>query len=113
MTLAKAMISEDRLTKALTYLAETDVPAAEAKARMKAIEQRRKTIKGIEFLASSGTMAEKEAKAYKSEAYQSIVDEYESAVADAEIYANKRKTEELIIEVWRSVNSSRRKGNIV
>jgi len=40
------------------------------------------------------------------------VNEYENAVADAELYANKRKTEELIIEVWRSINAGRRKGNI-
>jgi len=57
------MISEDRLQKALTYLAETDQPSAEARARVKALEQRRKTVKGLVFLGSSGTMAEKEAKA--------------------------------------------------
>lgn len=106
------MISEDRLQKALTYLAETDQPSAESKARVKALEQRRKTVKGLAFLGSSGTMAEKEAKAYASQEYQDIVNEYENAVADAELYANKRKTEELIIEVWRSINAGRRKGNI-
>lgn len=105
-------ISEDRLQKALTYLAETDQPSAEARARVKALEQRRKTVKGLAFLGSSGTMAEKEAKAYASQEYQDIVNEYENAVADAELYANKRKTEELIIEVWRSINAGRRKGNI-
>lgn len=106
------MISEDRLQKALTYLAETDQPSAESKARVKALEQRRKTVKGLAFLSSSGTMAEKEAKAYASQEYQDIVNDYENAVADAELYANKRKTEELIIEVWRSINAGRRKGNI-
>lgn len=106
------MISEDRLQKALTYLAETDQPSAEARAMVKALEQRRKTVKGLAFLGASGTMAEKEAKAYASQEYQDIVNDYENAVADAELYANKRKTEELIIEVWRSINAGRRKGNI-
>lgn len=105
-------ISDDRLQKALTYLAQTDEEAANAKASMKALEQKRKTIKGLAFIEASGTVGEREAKAYASQEYQDIVEQYENAVADAELYANKRKTEELIIEVWRSSNANRRRGNI-
>lgn len=106
------MISEDRLQKALIYLAETDEPSATARARVKALEQRRKTVKAIQYLSSTGTQGDKEQKAYASQEYQDIVNEYENAVADAELYANKRSTKELIIEVWRSINAGRRKGNI-
>jgi hypothetical protein len=105
-------ISDDRLQKALVYLAETDMPAAQAKAKVKALEQRRKTVKAVVFLESDGTMAEKEAKAYASREYQDIVNDYENAVADSELYANKRRTEELIVEIWRSLGANRRSGNV-
>jgi len=106
------MTSEDRLQKALTYLAETDEPAAKAKAYVKGLEQRRKTVKAFAFLSAAGTMAEKEAKAYASPEYEEVTQAIENAVADAELYFNKRSTEMLIVEVWRSVNAGRRKGNM-
>lgn len=106
------MISEDRLQKALTYLAETDEPSAKARAYVKGLEQQRKTVKAFAFLSASGTMAEKEAKAYASPEYEEVTQAIENAVADAELYFNKRSTEMLIVEVWRSVNAGRRKGNI-
>lgn len=108
------MISQDRLQKALTYIAETDEQHAAAKASMKGLEKQEKTIKGQAFLdtAGQGTVAEREAKAYTSESYKQWSISYEDAVCDYEILNNKRNREFMIIEVWRSLNSSRNKGNI-
>ena len=105
-------ISDDRLQKSLTYLSETDEPAAKARALVKALEQRRKTVKAFVFLSSSGTMAEKEAKAYASPEYEEVTEAIENAVADSELYFNKRSTESLIVEVWRTTQANRRSGNI-
>lgn len=108
------MISQDRLQKSLTYLAETDESHATAKALMKGLEKQEKTIKGQAFLATAGqgTIAEREAKAYTSQEYIKWRQSYEDAVCDFEILNNKRSREILVIEVWRSLNASRRQGNV-
>lgn len=106
------MISNDKLTRALTYLAETDEPAAKARGLLAGLEAQEKTILAVETLKHEGTIQHKEAKARTSEAYAVWRDKYESAVVDNELYRNKRKTAELIIEVWRSFNANQRRGNI-
>jgi len=108
------IISEDRLQKALTYLAETDESHATFKAHMKGLEKQEKTVKGQAYLdtAGKGTVAEREAIAYTSKEYKEWTGKYEDAVIEYEILNNKRLREQLVIEVWRSLNSSRNKGNI-
>lgn len=107
------MISETRLNKALKYLAETDEDAARAKALMISLEDQRKTVKALAFLKAQGTVAEREANAYNSQEYRDHAEKLENAVADYEALRNKRATETIIIEVWRSLNAARRSGQIV
>ncbi len=109
------LINEDRLQRALVYIAETDKPHAIAKAHMKGWEKQEKTIKGQAYLdipKKDMTDKEREAKSYVSDEYKGWISKYEDAVCDYEILNNKRLREMLIIEVWRSLNSSRNKGNI-
>ena len=106
-------ITEDRMTRALRYLAETDEKVSRAKAYMLGIDKQEKTILAINFLKTEGTVAEREANSRVSPEYKTWKEEYENAVVDYEILKNKRSTEVLIIEVWRSLNSQRRRGNIV
>lgn len=108
------MISEDRLSKALTYLSETDEKSARAKAYSLGLEEQIKSIKGMLFVQLPGnmTVAEKESRVYASQDYKEHIEKYQNSVADYEILKNKRDTECLIVEVWRSLNASRRKGNI-
>ena len=106
------MISDERVQKAMTYLAETDEPAAKAKAYLTGIEDQEKTILAIEFLKTQGTVAEREALSRSSLGRQEWQDRHKEAVYDYEILRNKRKTEELIVEVWRSIQANRRAGNI-
>ena len=106
------MIKEDRLQKALTYLAETDEPAARAKAYMVGLDKQEKTVLGMELLKVTGTNPERDGKARNSDSYKQWQEMYQNAVMDYELYRNKRATEELIIEVWRSENANRRRGNI-
>lgn len=108
------MISEDRLSKSLKYLAETDEPAAKAKALMLGLEEQIKSLKGILFvqLPSDMKVAEKDARVFAHEEYKNHIEKYQNAVADYEILKNKRDTEGLIVEVWRSLNANQRRGNV-
>jgi len=103
--------NEDDIGKALRYLSQTDAPYAKSIARVKALEYQIKTIKGLTYLESTGTIAEREAKACSSEKYHEFTDDYETAVLEKETLAAKRKRAELVIEVWRSLNANRRQGS--
>lgn len=106
------MISADRLQKALEYLATTDEPAAKAKAYLMGLEEITKTIKATEFLKAKGTNGERDAAAYASANYQTHIDKIEEATFDYETMRNKRLTEALIVEVWRTLSANQRRGNI-
>lgn len=108
------MISEERLSKALTYLAETDEKAAKAKGYMLGLDRQTKTIEGILFvqMPNDMTVAEKNSRVQASNQLKEHNEKYVNAVVDFETVKNKRETENLVIEVWRSLNASRRKGNI-
>ena len=104
------MIRYERGEKALFYLAEPDLPAAEAKAKAKALETYGKTAKALGFLDASGTVAEREAQSLVTTEYREYLKIYEKAVMVSESFANKRATEAGIREVWRSLQANRRQG---
>lgn len=107
------MISDERLQKSLKYLAETDEECAQAKALMKGMEHKLKTIRYVVYLEAQGnTIADREAQSYASETYRQAVKDYQDAVYQYETLATKRATETLIVEVWRSMNANRRQGNV-
>ena len=107
------MIDEDKMVKALRYLAETDDTFAYHKAHAARTEHKAKAIKQAMFLHSTGTVAERTAQAEDSEEYKAAMDNYFEALREAEHVKNKRTTASIMIDVWRSLNSSRNKGNIV
>ena len=103
------------MEKALEYLSQTDEPCALAKSNMEGIKEQKKTILAIELLkVKEGSVSEKEAKAHSSDDFGVWLDKYEEAVLVYETYRNRRKTAELLIEAWRSINSNRRQagGNV-
>ena len=63
------MISEERLEKAMVYLAHTDEEAAKAKALVKKLEKIERIIRGEAFLKASGTVADREAYAVTSQQF--------------------------------------------
>ncbi len=103
---------EDDVSKALNYLASTDEAEANAKALVKAVDEGRKIIKAQVFLAAKGTAAERTEIAYASPEYQAQIERQQDATADHALLHTKRKRAELMIEVWRSTNANRRKGNV-
>ncbi len=108
------MITEDRLTKAMRYLAETDERAAELKAEVERSEYKAKTVKATVFLhtISNGTIAQREATALIANETQDAYRAHFQAIRDYQSVANKRELERLVVEVWRSENANRRVGNV-
>ncbi len=107
-------ISSDRLQKALTYLAETDQPFANARGFMEGMSKQEKTVLGMIFLEKTGNNQEREYQARTSNEYEEWRTKYQNAVCDYELYRNKRITETLVVEVWRSLGANRRQagGNL-
>ena len=104
------MISDERVEQAMRYLSKTDLPAAEAKSKAKALEAYGKTAKAFGFLEASGTVAEREAQSVITSHYTEYLENYEKAVLASEHFANKRATEAGVREVWRSLQANRRQG---
>lgn len=105
-------VGPERLRKALIYLAETDEPFAKAKALVEGLSEQRKTIKAVAYLQSTGSQGDRTEMAYACAAYKQHIDKLNDAIYDFEIMRNKRSTESLIVEVWRSFNAARRSGNL-
>lgn len=106
-------LSDDRLQRALTYLAETDEPCAALKADAARTEWKAKAIRDAIYLRSDGAAATRQATAGASDAYATAMQAHFEALAKFEAMKNKRATETLVVEVWRSLNANRRTGNVV
>ena len=104
------MISQDRLEKALRYLAETDEPIAEAKGEIQRLENLIKRVNYRLFLSASGSVEARKAEAGRSEETARLEEELVSATVKYEGLKAKRDTEATVIDVWRTLESSRRKG---
>lgn len=106
------LIDEIRLQKALHYLATTDEPAAGLRADVERAEFRAKEIKDAVFLVVTGTVAERQALAGTNKDYTAAMNDYFLALRTSDAMRNKRSTETIVIDCWRSLNSGRNKGNI-
>jgi hypothetical protein len=106
------MIDEKRLGKALTYLAETDAQVAEFQTLAERLEYRAKAIRDARFLLEEGSVAERTAKAGSHPDYDIAMGGYFAALQEYLAMKNKRSTESIVVDVWRSLNSSRNKGNL-
>ena len=106
------MISYDDAEKALNYLKATDEEAARAKALYQGLDEAKKTVLACEFMKADGSASERNQIALSSGEYLLHLEKMDNSLLDFEIIKNRRKSAELQIEMWRSVNSNQRKGNI-
>lgn len=107
------MIDYSDAEKALEFLKSTDKEAARAKARAEALDDAKKTVLALVYNEfGEGSAADRQKKAEGSEDYNRHISALESARVEWETLRNQRKTAELQIEMWRSVNSNQRKGNV-
>ena len=108
------MITEDRLEKALKYLSDTDEQSAEASANVKYLDRLLKRKKAL-FITSDKNLksiSAKEQGFYASEIYEKAIDEQFNAEVKATTLENKRDKEGLIIDLFRTLEASRRQHNI-
>lgn len=104
------MIDDKRLEKALHYLATTDEECAGLRADMERTEFKAKTVKATVFKLSEGSVAERNATA---ETDSRTVEAYEAhfkAMHEYHAMANKRGTEAIVVDTWRSMNANRRQA---
>jgi hypothetical protein len=106
------MINYNDAEEALRYLVNTDEDAARAKVLYEGLYQQRKTIRAMQFLNATGSAAERTEKANASIEYQEHLQLIKDAQIDFEILKNKRDSNVRITDMWRSVNSNQKKGNI-
>jgi hypothetical protein len=104
------LIPDERAEKALRFLAETDMSCAEAKADMERAEYKAKATKQAVFQVSAGNVAERTAAAETSDDYRQAMDAYFSALRDYSYLANKRETERIVMDAWRTTQANRRQG---
>ena len=82
---------------------------AEAKRRRIGADNYRKTVRAIAFLKSDEkSVAAKEADALSCKTYIDVCQELEQAVLDEETYKSELNYAELKIEIWRSMQATKR-----
>jgi len=108
------MITEERLEKALAYLSKTDEESATANANVKYLDRllKRKKALHITHNSEAKSISAKEQAFYASDIYKDAVDELFQTEVKASTLENKRDKEGLIIDLFRTLEASRRKHNI-
>ena len=108
------MITEKRLEDALTFLSETDESNAESNANVKYLDRLLKRKKALHITGNTEdkSISPKEQSYYASNIYKTAVDEIFTAEVKASTLENKRDKEGLIIDLFRTLEASRRKNNI-
>ena len=108
------MITEKRLEDALTFLSDTDETNAESNANVKYLDRLLKRKKALHITGNTEdkSISAKEQSYYASNIYKTAVDEIFNAEVKASTLENKRDKEGLIIDLFRTLEASRRKNNI-
>ena len=98
--------------KAVDYLVATDESAAKAKALVAFLEDKKKTVKATIMADLDGSISSREVVAHASETYKQACEDYRDAVYEFELLKNRRKSAELVVEVWRTESANQRTGNV-
>jgi len=109
------MITEKRLEDALKFLSETDETSAEASANVKYLDRLLKRKKALYITGETNlkSISAKEQGFYERDTYQNAVEELFQAEVKASTLENKRDKEGLIIDLFRTLEASRRKNNVI
>jgi hypothetical protein len=106
----KGAITSDRMEQAIEYLSFTDETCAALRADMERAEFRAKRTKSAIFKISDGSVAERNATADTSSDTEAAYEQYFTALQEYHTMVNKRSTESIVVETWRSLNANRRQG---
>lgn len=106
----KGAITQDRMEQALEYLSSTDEPCAALRSDMERAEWKAKRTKATIFQLSEGSVAERNAAAETSPDTEAAYEQYFQSMREHDAMKNKRATEAIVFEAWRSLNSNRRQA---
>ena len=107
------MIDYTAAETALEFLKSTDKESGRRKAYASALDDMKKTVIAMIYNEiKDGSQGEKLKLAEGSQDYQSHLEKLRKANEDYHTMNNQRITAATQIEMWRSVNSNQRKGNI-
>ena len=108
------MISQERLQQALKYLAETDEECGILRADVARAEFKAKSIRNTLMKAiTKGSIPDRTAEAETSQEYLDAKMLEFQKFGEYEGMKNKRHTESILIDVWRSLNAGRRSGQVM
>jgi len=105
-------ITDDRAEQALRYLAESDEPAATLKTDAERAEFKAKAIKDAIFRRLQGSVADRTAEAGSATEYTMAMASYFDALQKYEAMRNKRSTESIVVDTWRTIQANQRRGNV-
>jgi hypothetical protein len=106
----KGSITQQRMEEALEYLTDTDEQCASLRADMERAEFRAKRTEQAVFKISDGTVADRTADAKTHKDTLAAYEQYFTAMQSYHAMSNKRATESIVIDTWRSINANRRQG---
>ena len=104
------MITDDeRAEVAHNALSDSDKEYGTVLAYVKMAPTAVRLIKSKAFLMTSGTVAEREAMAYTSDAYKKHVNDLNDAMVEYEILNARRESWQREVDIWRTISANRRK----
>ena len=107
------IISDDRLETALKYLASTDPQIGQLKANLEELEDHKKIQYAICYCDSvADTVSDRQQSAYTDKRYIDHINSLADVRIVYEQLRAKRRTQEIIVDVWRTIQANLRRGNI-
>lgn len=105
------MVDETRAEAAVEYLRDTAKQYGQACGRMAYASANLRRVKALQMIeAPPGSLGDREAFAYASEAYRAAMEDEQNATAERETLRATRDAAEFTFELWRSQNSARKAG---
>lgn len=107
------LITDDRLEKALIFLAQTDEAQAQARGEVLRTEHLAKVAEALAFKASEGGSAEaRKQNARLADSSREAWEKHFQAVVQYEYLRAQRERQVLVIELYRTQSANQRKGNV-
>ncbi len=104
------MVTEEQADRAVNYLRDSADEYGKSCGRLAYLDGNLRRIKSLELLTAKGSLGEREAQAYASEAYKQALEQLEEATAARETLRAMRDAAQARFEQWRSENSARKAG---
>ena len=106
------MINDNTVEKAVKFLADTDESHAKLKAEVNSLKDLRKVVWSYEMIDAEGTGEVRKAKAYAARSYTDHITLTKNKEAEFVELNNRRERAFRTIDLWRSFNANRNKGNV-